>query len=701
MLIHRSVVLGLLASSLFAGTQSVAPLLAGSYTLPSSAPFNNAASFYITIRIHNWTTPGSAQDVNCTVAGGLCLNLDTLGNLRAVVSKDTLTGNPTAAMYVGDSIARLRRDTVGMTYTLEMFNPATGACISNTQNITSLGNNNWSGSGGGFGGVSPTLRVAYFRWGNTTPPPICTGMPLETDSPGNILDYEFEGNANDTSGNTISLSGYGSAMYVATPTYAPTCQGQDPMGGLGGLFNVNVISANTLASINWVICTSESVGPSGLTYVWTKATCPNATLSSATAALPNLLDTAFGQCVLNGTVTDGVNPTSVVTTLGSVPVDGHCVVVTGNPTLDLIIKRQIRYGCNPWLYADQRAAAWAQHIGALQSTSTYLDQWNTNLGGMVTITTNLGVTTIVGSGTNFQNDFCNGGTSQAPNTFLIAWITDARAVGGTKRIPLGGSGLTCNTSTLITLGAPYNGTLGTAATNIQYSLWNTADSWVGQSTNNNYYDNVLAFYTLYYRTGITQFLTYARTLADRWFTMPYFDQGLNDCNVDTCLVPRIVSYTGMIVRELDGRPDMVTGLDAWADTVSVHGFGLTWGNDIREQAYGTSVFALCGIVDTTGHKATCQGYVQTAINTLWTPYRLTGGSWRDSLIGNTTYVMQSFAPSATLTGTVTISNGSSVLVGSGTGWSSASFPSNCTGNECDVWLTPSNADPSSPFLDAA
>ena len=806
-----------MSCALFAGTQSLTPLILGTYTLPNSAPFNAAASFSITIRIHNWTIPGTAQDIQCTGAGGLCLNMDSSGNLRAIVSKDTLSGSPQlplSPITTPDLIARLRRDTVGMTYALEVFNPATGSCSSNQQNITGLGNNNWSGSGGGFeGGGAFTGYVAYARWSTATPPPICTGMPLETDAPGNLLDYEFEGGHLDTSGNGIVMSMTGD-MYTTTPVYAPTCQGQDPGGGLGGLFNVNVISTNTLSPVNWVVCVSESAG-TVLNYTWTKGTCPNSTLTNGTMATPSILITASGQCALNLSVADSVpNTTTAATTLGAVQTDSNCVVVTGNSVLDQIIRPEIRYGCNPWPYYDQRMAAWLQHIGALQNapqltapsasaivngttgsttisyvvvatdvtlgtvssvpvtvttanatlssmnsvalswgsvsgatsytvyrtaaggtpsttgqltgainlapsvlsftdtaaagngfvapipntTGSYQDQWNTALSGTITLANAAGSTTVTGVGTNFQHDFCNGGTSQAPSTFFVPWIPDARATTPTvtKRVPLPVSGsFTCTSATQIVLTPQYNGPLGTSG--MSYSVWTTANSWVGASTNNNYYDNVLAFYAMYYRTGITQFLTYARTLADRWFTMPDFDQGLADCNVDICVAPRIVAYTGMIVRELDCITGMVAGLDAWADTLSIHGFGLTWGNDIREQAYGTSVFASCGIVDTTGHKATCQGYTQTAINSLWTPQRLSDGSWTDSLIGGgSLYVNQSFAPSANLTGTVTATIGSSVLVGSGTGWSSASFPPNCTGNVCDVWLTPNNSDPSFP-----
>jgi len=41
----------------------------------------------------------------------------------------------------------------------------------------------------------------------------------------------------------------------------------------------------------------------------------------------------------------------------------------------------------------------------------------------------------------------------------------------------------------------------------------------------NYYDNVAAFYALYYRSGIIDYLNAARKLADRFWECPEIDRG--------------------------------------------------------------------------------------------------------------------------------------------------------------------------------
>ena len=686
----------LVAISCFGGTRSV-NLASGSYTL--GAAFSSIGDNTLTIRIHNWSIPGSLQDVYCTGAGGNCLRMDASSNFMLAIFKDTTGSLPTINVNgMGDFIARLSRNTTGMSYTMEVFNTATGACVSATTNISALGSNNWSGSGGGFGG-GVTARVAYFRWSTGLPATICANMPLETDPPGNLLDYEFENNFTDSSPHAVGL--IMASTFAATPAYAPTCQGQDSSSPTP----IHAIRASTATSINWVKCISESTG-SALNYVWTTGTCPNSSLSNTNIANLNATISLPGQCTLNLSVSDSVpNITHVAVTFGVVTTNAQDIVQTGNPLLDQILGPMLRFGADSdasnvssangiTTFFDDRNQAWAQLMGNAQSTVAYYqDQWNTALPGTITVTTSGGKTTVTGIGTNFKNDFCGGGTTAAAKTLFIAWIPDARAVGGTKRVPLpvGGS-FTCPSATSIVLSNPYNGPTGTSGMN--YSVWTTADNWVGGSENVNYYDNVMAFYSLYYRTGLTIFRDYARTLGDRWFTMPDIDQGLADCNVDICVQgPRIVSFTGLVLRALDGRPDMWPGLRTWTDTSARQ---LTWLGDIRESAYLVSQQALCGIADPDtapmGHRATCQQRVADAIANVWLPAQLPDGSWTEELGGNAVYVVCTWC--GTVSGTITVTTGSADAVTSGSGWVSNPFPSTCISNGlCSLWITPTTSTP--------
>jgi hypothetical protein len=70
-----------------------------------------------------------------------------------------------------------------------------------------------------------------------------------------------------------------------------------------------------------------------------------------------------------------------------------------------------------------------------------------------------------------------------------------------------------------------------------------------------YYDMALVQYTNYYRTGDPAFLAYARRAADSWWSSPYINYGTVTSGPDN-LPPRSMAYAGLMLRALDGRPEM-------------------------------------------------------------------------------------------------------------------------------------------------
>ena len=75
--------------------------------------------------------------------------------------------------------------------------------------------------------------------------------------------------------------------------------------------------------------------------------------------------------------------------------------------------------------------------------------------------------------------------------------------------------------------------------------------------NRNYYDLGLALYTTYYRTGDARFLTYARKVTDSWWLSPNINQGTTgEATSPQWFTPRSSSLGGMMLRALDGRPEM-------------------------------------------------------------------------------------------------------------------------------------------------
>jgi len=71
----------------------------------------------------------------------------------------------------------------------------------------------------------------------------------------------------------------------------------------------------------------------------------------------------------------------------------------------------------------------------------------------------------------------------------------------------------------------------------------------------NYYDTALVQYINYYRTGDARFLDYARKTADALWHSEWIGDGTITTG-DTHLPPRAMTSAGLMLRALDGRPEM-------------------------------------------------------------------------------------------------------------------------------------------------
>lgn len=75
-----------------------------------------------------------------------------------------------------------------------------------------------------------------------------------------------------------------------------------------------------------------------------------------------------------------------------------------------------------------------------------------------------------------------------------------------------------------------------------------------------YYDTALVQYINYYRTGDPQFLQYARKTADAFWHSQWIGDGTVTEGINH-LPPRSMAFAGLILRALDGRPEMWDYLD--------------------------------------------------------------------------------------------------------------------------------------------
>lgn len=83
------------------------------------------------------------------------------------------------------------------------------------------------------------------------------------------------------------------------------------------------------------------------------------------------------------------------------------------------------------------------------------------------------------------------------------------------------------------------------------------------AVNANYYDSGRTEYVAHKRSGDPLFLGYARKITDSWWAGPYFKNGV-ERNPDNNTSPKFAGMVGLILRALDGRPDMWDGLHYWS-----------------------------------------------------------------------------------------------------------------------------------------
>lgn len=107
--------------------------------------------------------------------------------------------------------------------------------------------------------------------------------------------------------------------------------------------------------------------------------------------------------------------------------------------------------------------------------------------------------------------------------------------------------------------------------------------------NTNYYDLALCLYALYYRTGDVAYRDYARKVADSWWRSAGILEG--KAAVEFSHAPRNCSIGGLMLRALDGRPEMWDWLvsytryvfDIWIKRYIGTSEGLV--NGVRDSSY--------------------------------------------------------------------------------------------------------------------
>ena len=660
-------------------------------TFPGGSPMcANVTSFRAEGQFRLVTTP-TAQEWLVRQDTSWGLSIDSLGNFGSL-RLDTAGAASINISGWTNARWRFQRNTTSAQYQLEVWNEATGERRENIVTDPSPTSTNPLGCAfyvGAQSGNAMTASVSSVRIYSSTvalgsaPPP-----RLLTSNFADLLDLELEGNLADSSGR-----GLNGAMSIGTAAYSTTTD-LSPIATVSGPVSVR---AGALASFSATCLANED--NSNCAAEWNQLGGPaGGTWTGRTTLAPTFRTTIFGQYDLVAILSTALFRTQQSITLGASASDGNGGVVVSDAAIQFLLGPMARYGAG-WSWFDDRAITAAEYqidmqTGANGASAFWSAPWETNLAGTVSVTN--GSATVTGTGTTFQTSFCGGAGNTTPSAnfgqiYIKYNSADYPGTQGLARYNV----TACNSQTSITVNAAWAHATGTQS-GISYARADSsiAGWWTFTNTPGNYYDNVLAFYALYYRTGLTKYRTAARNLARNWWYGPFYDRGKN---YDTSAMggtfisagpARGQSITGLILWSLDTGENIWPGMNyvlSWFRDV-----GWTFGNtrswavqvgDLREQGYLTAAYALAArLHPNSATRQTYRGYLKDYINLFWQPLQLPTGEWRNTVVSNASYAGAS---------SVAVANGSANITLNGATWSASTFDNgnfNPVGYQARVWF---------------
>ncbi len=226
------------------------------------------------------------------------------------------------------------------------------------------------------------------------------------------------------------------------------------------------------------------------------------------------------------------------------------LVVFPNAAVELIAGPQLKSGSplNPYTRFDRIAASRGmRNAQAVPSIPTM------RLAGALFVTRSSAVVT--GSGTRFTSQIDTHGPAPLFNGRLRIRDRD----GTTMRVVQVAS---IQSDTQLTLTAPWTfDSVNNTSADTDYQ--DQSEGWAHDaSINRNYYDLALCLYEEYYRTGDSQFLREARRVADSWWRTEMCKEG-RERDTSQWPQPRVIALGGLMLRALDGRPEMWDWINAY------------------------------------------------------------------------------------------------------------------------------------------
>jgi hypothetical protein len=383
--------------------------------------------------------------------------------------------------------------------------------------------------------------------------------------------------------------------------------------------------------------------------------------------------------------------------VGAVAYDDNGVVIYPDARLESVIGPSVVLGSNPWEYADRQSVKMSEYTWPnyeVNGGGWFLEQEKATVGSVTrtgTVYSSSGNTSrVYGVGTNFQDVFCGGGTTVvgSPSIVVLRPHAEANAAPDVYSRPVS----SCVSDTEIAISQTWQVT-HIDSPGVAWGSYGTCSNcgdWLGINTtsNINFYDQALAHYTLYYRSGWVTARNSARWLADKWYRSIYSKNERRDiapasawllATIDTGATK---TYSNMIANLRDIASEVTMSATS-SDPIS----------DPRENGYSLAALALQALLDTDGtERATAQAALVTGYTNRWGAQQQANGNYiNNAFEGDASRVLIVTNGSATVTkhsgtdfdaaycgtfvtsgGTITIAEDRVTVTGSGSTFTNAS-----------------------------
>jgi len=320
---------------------------------------SKAAPWRVEIYLHDWTSTAPITTIAQLSAIGFQADLLTLNGATSLHTFSRWDESGSVCLFRIDSLPskaaylRFQRDPQAKTSYCEIWDKDGVLAHSSSHRYSSDSTYREDGVRVGIDSTGAICSFGFVRI-HSSLVPLNSRPPVHRDDADRILEWKFDGNVRDSSGNNNHGSlELGSAGYTATPGQKNPTAKIKTMGAPSWSDWVS-LRAGRPAQLDARASYSQADESASVTYAWEQTSGPTKLLwDNKQSATPTVRGSVFGTYSLRLTVRDMAGSQNVrELQVGAVATDDKGVVVHANPEADRLFGPMIAFGRNPWGAAD-------------------------------------------------------------------------------------------------------------------------------------------------------------------------------------------------------------------------------------------------------------------------------------------------------------------------------------------------------------